>query len=638
MSTMTSEAVSEMEPSGKAGETQPGRSVAAPAGQAVANAKTARAPATGTGTGTSSRTPGSLTLTVGRHVEENTRFRSADLSEECEQTSSAMQGTLMLSQQVGVTVQTNDRAGPLPGGVQVVQSEQAMLQGLRAMHERCIEELPARIDAWASRDDGTYRRLLPRGDVLSGFEHMLGHQYQCGVCSGRGEVRCRNCSGEGEVQCVPCHGKGRISCTICYGTSKRDCSRCSGRGNYSESYIRDVWDSGAKTYVTRTDWRTVQCMACSGGKVQCTYCQHDGRNQCSSCAGRGVCNCGTCGATGTVDCQHCAATGCRHCLGQLSCEIASHDQLTLQHSDEEAKELARAHIDVKSLPDYGRRGRTTHRRHDERAVSSAYPVSVEVTRAQIAVGKASFSVHAFGKQQKVFDFKNIVGHLLAKDLHELQSCVQSTSLSVDARELLLERATAFLESEINMKIAEGVLASKNFEEAVADVRSHYKNLVDDRYVAQASTVLEKVLGKLFGGRMFKPGVYWVGLLTLGTCAATLTQWPGGWYGAVACVLGAGPVWGLLEWRARQCVEQDFFDFTIGARMKSLIDKSGLAWRLRGTAFVIACAFAASAFWGTQYLASRYKAHFGGPEDIVAKREARRDTAEKRFTWRIWPDR
>ncbi|MDM0053829.1 hypothetical protein [Variovorax sp. J22R115] len=635
---MATEAVSEagagveMESSELQGQSPAGKGAVALLEQTRASANHSPVPITGA----SSRTPGSLTQVLGRHVEENTRFRGADLSEECEQTSSAIQGMLLLSQQVGVKVQTDDRAGPLPAGVQVVQSGQAMLQGLREMRERCIEELPARIDAWASRDDGTYRRLLPRGDVLSGFEHMLGHQYQCGVCSGRGEVRCSNCSGKGEVLCSPCHGKGRISCSICYGTSKRDCSRCNGRGNYNESYMRDVWDTGAKTYVTRTDWRTVHCMACSGGKVKCTYCHYDGKNQCSGCAGRGVCNCGTCGATGKVDCSHCAATGCRHCLGQLNCEIASHDQLTLQHSDEEAKDLVRTHIDVKRLPDYGRRGRTTHRRRDERAVSSAYPVSLEVTRAQIAVGKASFAVHAFGKQQKVFDFKNIVGHLLAKDLHELQSSVQSRFLNTDARELLVERANTFLESEINMKIAESVLASKNFDETVADVRSHYKNLVDDRYVAAASTALQKVLGTLFGGRMFKPGVYWVGLLTLGTCAATLTQWPGGWYGAVACVLGAAPVWGLMEWNARRHVGQDFIGMAVGRRMKSLIDKSGLAWQLRGIAFVIACAFAAGAFWGTQGLASRYKAHFGGPDDIVAKRKAQQDTSEKRASWRPWP--
>ncbi|MDM0035098.1 hypothetical protein QTI33_23390 [Variovorax sp. J22P271] len=459
------------------------------------------------------------------------------------------------------------------------------------------------------------------GDVLSGFEHRLGHQYRCEVCSGQGQLRCSGCSGRGNVRCFSCHGQGRLDCSVCGGTSKRECSRCSGRGSYNESYTHQVWDTAAKMYVSKSDWRWVACPACNGGKVNCNHCDYAGKVQCAGCAGRGVCDCGACNATGRVDCSHCAAMGCRHCLGRLSCKIESQDQLTLLHGDQEAMDLVLANIDVKRLPEYGRRGRASHHRRGERAVDSTYPVSVEVTRAHMAAAERSFAIHAFGKQHEIFDFKNIVGHLLAKDLHGLQTCVQPGHRDAAGLTRLVDRANAFLESEINLQIAESVLASKSAEQAIAQVRSRHQGLVDERYVAQASAALQQTLEKLFGARMLKPGMYWVGLLTMATCALTLSHGSGGWYNVAVSVLGAGPVWAGMEWQARRRVGADFDSLALGARMKTLIDKSGLAWRMRGAAFLIACAFAGAAFWATQYLGSRYKAHFGGPEGVAARSEA-----------------
>lgn len=538
---------------------------------------------------------------VGRHVESVTRFGSDSVRDEVPETFTRMGGHLTRVHEVTIGIETAELSGPLRGDATPLPSHAHMVAGLKTLRDEARTALPARLDHWAALDTVEYRRLLPVNGLLRGFGTLLGYEFRCGACAGYGQLSCSACSGDGKCPCHSCGTQGKINCYGCHGTRRKNCTSCQGQGSQIEHYSTQTWDSVRSAYFTENKTRWVNCRSCAGGQVACTVCDYAGKINCGACSGRGHNDCMTCGATGKVACGRCAATGWCHCVGQLTCKVQGSESLALEHPDSEAKALVRLHIDAARLPDYGALDSVAHRRLDGTSVRSDYRLHIDVASARLLAGGRTFAVLAFGKSLQVFDFRNVAGHLLLGDLERLEQAVSEASRWKRTHEDdLLDTTSLFVESELNLVIAEAASQASGLEETNQAVQTRFQGLVDANYVSRASAAFHGAVGKLFAAQMFEPGLYCIGLVVLAACAMVFARWPVGWPPAWTA-LGAGVlVWAAVEIRVRRQLRRRF-PADIGQRMTAQIDKSRFSWRVRALAMAVATALTFGTLWGVDKL-------------------------------------
>lgn len=553
---------------------------------------------------------------VGRHVESVTRFGSDSVRDEVPETFTRMHGVLTRVHEVTIGIETAELSGQLRGDATPLPSYEHMAAGLKKLRDEARAALAARLDHWAALDTVEYRRLLPANGLLRGFGKLLGYEFVCGACAGYGRLSCSACSGNGNQPCHGCGARGKISCYSCHGTRRKDCAHCQGRGSKIEHYSTQTWDPVRNAYSTENKTRLVNCYGCSGGKVECTVCDYAGKISCGACAGRGHNDCVTCSATGKVNCGRCAATGWCHCVGHLTCSVQGGESLALEHPDSEAKELVRLHIDTAHLPDYGALDSVAHRRLDGSSVRSDYRLHIDVASAHLLAGGQTFAVLAFGRTLQVFDFRNVAGHLLLGDLERLEQAVREASRWKRTHEDdLLDTTGLFVESELNLVIAEAASQASGLEETNRAVQARFQGLVDADYVNRASAAFHSAVGKLFAAQMFEPGLYCIGLVVLAACAMVYARWPVGWPPAWTALGGGALVWAAVEIRVRRQLRRRF-PADIGQRMTAQIDKSRFSWRVRTLAMAVATALTFGALWGVDKL----QIARGAPSDSAFKAE------------------
>ncbi len=136
----------------------------------------------------------------------------------------------------------------------------------------------------------------------------------------------------------------------------------------------------------------------------------------------------------------------------------------------------------------------------------------------------------------------------------------------------------------------------------AAVQAKFKGLVNQAYVQQASTGLQRALSRLFVAELVESAAYAVGLAALAACAMVLTSWPwaGPWPAAGCALAGFAGLFLVLEWVTRRRIRARF-EPAIADRIVTQIGASGAARKVRGVALAVAAGAVAAALAGTQQL-------------------------------------
>lgn len=278
-------------------------------------------------------------------------------------------------------------------------------------------EMADRVELWVA-EYGQSNQELTASDCFDG-PVTFGYQYQCGNCGGRGENQCTRCFGHGSYTCSGCQGDGQNRCFTCGGSGSRQCSTCGGRGSNMVQQSRQVYNSATNSYQTEYYNEYQSCTGCGGsGRYTCGGCGGSGRTTCSICFGSGKERCGPCGGSGTITCSTCSGTGTRNETQTVSCSVAHRWQVIISDPNTEVNSrLGRlnlgelAHLGQVSVdqPEWGRE-----------FLERRYRFTVDIAELTVGVAEQQVELTGFGKEAKVYDFKNIAGLLLQADLTRLQ--------------------------------------------------------------------------------------------------------------------------------------------------------------------------------------------------------------------------
>lgn len=531
---------------------------------------------------------------VAAHLEQVTRFDANDLREiEAEQIF-AVPLTLTQDQEVAFAITIQSGPAQLASGIKRVATETELRREMQIRLQTSINEAPLALKHWSEQETGSYRRLLPARAAFLRAPGAVGYEHRCTSCKGACEVTCETCSGVGTNLCPGCGGRGRIHCYSCGGSKKVTCSSCHGRGQWTEQVPMQRWSSSANSYVT--EYRTEQryCGPCSAaGRLNCYSCEYDGKNPCSGCFGPGRINCGPCGATGQVPCGPCRASGVQHVWGTVEATVECREGLSISHEDEALRKLVHTRVRLADLPELGELLDVQNSVTSD-TLRSEHHLRLDVQRARISARDETFVIYGLGPGLKVYSFENIAGRLLLEDLEALESVeAVSSRWRRQSGSELLQTMAAFLQSEINMLIAERVSDLKSTpQQAAAQVQEHFCSLVDSTYVERATTALRGALARLYGAELMEPAVYLCALTALAAGALFGLGWPSHspWTVGSCALAGALLGWGALEWLTRRRIARHFSS-EFAARVLSQLAANGSRrrWRLGVGAASIAAA-------------------------------------------------
>lgn len=520
---------------------------------------------------------------VGAHIEAITRFSAEDLGESEPEQVSSTSLELTLKQQLVFSTPTYQGPAGLPAGIKKVGNQTALKSELQKRLDKAKVEAPRAISIWVDANPGSYRRLMP---VAAGFlthSESLGYELTCSQCRGACKITCATCSGVGSSACSPCHGSGKVRCSNCSGSKQVPCSTCNGRGQWTEQFAKQSWNSHTNSYDTTYETIRHSCGHCSGsGKGNCYSCDYGGKIPCKWCAGEGRLNCKNCAASGCIDCSDCLASGIQHVWGTVEVEITHVEVLSILTENSNLRRIVEDKIPRKDLPAFGCLLAVTHQVNTCH-LETQHRLRLDVQQARIFVCGNTFDFLGFGPEAKVFSFENIAGHMLAKDLEALQESVHGWTVWRHHRRTDLLGVTAyFLQSELNMLIAERVGdLNSTPETAAANIELHYKGLVDSTYVRHATTALRAALDRLYGSELFRPAAILCGLTALVASLLLVVGWPaGGRWSAAQWSLGGGVLtWCVLEWLIRRRIAHHF-GTNYGSRVLGLLKVNGSIKRWR----------------------------------------------------------
>lgn len=541
---------------------------------------------------------------VAAHIEPVTRFDARDLTETAPEEAYGLPVELTVDQYVSFSERIGSGPARLPAGVDKVGSQQAFRQELAERLDTAETEAPRALQAWANGNAGSYRRLMPGTAGFLRSPGSVGYEHTCHQCHGACHVTCPSCSGVGHTNCHACFGAGKINCYSCHGSKQQTCSSCGGRGSWTEQVSQQTWSSSSNSYVTTYQTVYRNCSACSSsGRTTCYHCGYDGKINCSGCFGKGHIDCGRCGTTGRIDCASCLASGIEHVRGTIVAEVVHDETLSIVTPDETLRKLVDTKVPREDMPQLGELLDVLHTVQGH-AVETRHRLRLDVRRASLRARDDDFVLYGFGPEARVFSFDNIAGHLLTDDLEALEARVATSSAWRRHKGSdLLDTTADFLRSELNMLIAERVADAKaSPEDAAAAVETHFKGLVDQTYVARATTALRTALARLYGSELTEPAAYLCGLTALAAGALYGTGWPapGVWQPVLWSVGGAALAWLALEWATRRRIAKRF-EAGFGQRVLDQLKANGSVKRWRIGLAVAAPMAAVLAIQGTGML-------------------------------------
>lgn len=391
-----------------------------------------------------------------------------------------------------------DRPGALPPGVAAAGTASAAGDLVRAKIERDQADLPRRLEAWAARRSEDLSADLVASECTDG-PYLAGYTRPCADCAGLGQVGCNGCAATGWQTCWQCHGRAVVNCHRCGGSGDSACGTCGGRGSLQVQHQRSVWDAASQSYRNETEWRTETCTSCRYGRVSCGGCLGSGRVTCNQChAGRVTCV--ECRGAGTLGCSPCDKTGRFSEILASQCVVATRLNVSAAVPWGEAKIFLEAIKDITSLAALGSFQVVASRAYSaglERHIAG----SVQVSRMRLGAGGQEIDLIGFGPLCRVFDFKNLVGHLLQADLEDLTSAVAAAPrLTLSHLPQLDEALSRFLASEANASL---MGLAQRHDTAASSPLAEHENLVSSTYAQAAASALRQSAGLTVSGDRFR---------------------------------------------------------------------------------------------------------------------------------------
>jgi hypothetical protein len=483
-------------------------------------------------------------------------------------------------------------AGGVPKGTVLLSSAAAMQAYLDQELLEARRDLPTRLRHWLDAQE-TVRpdaRLLPRDCFTE--TAPAGYHYPCVACGATGSITCGNCQGNRQVTCDNCHGQGTAVCASCNG-GRQTCGSCGGRGSWLETRSRTTSTGTHGDQVQTTEYynETVTCFSCGGtGSQTCFSCGGSARVTCGTCGGSCKIGCPTCGARGELACRPCGATGWLYERGQLRLLI------TLQFSAQaqtDRDEIRKTVADFEELGDLYTLARGVTCLDDSAGPNTAYrefTAMVDVTTLTVKAGSDSYEILGYGNPPQIFDFKNIVGHLLEADLQKLETVLQASSrFSFGISPWLTGALSAFLASEANARIAGRIRAGLTPAQAEQIVISDFRRTVSTGYVMRAATAIRASIERIYWGQT-RAGVLGVLLLPIAFLVpADYFHWIefGPLPALIAGIIGFGAAL-ILEQFGKQSIEQ-LFGAALGDSLQGVLEDSGILRKgrraLRGSAVI-----------------------------------------------------
>lgn len=477
--------------------------------------------------------------------------------------------------------------GPLPSGVRNISTGPELSAEIGRLLSAERQALPVRLERWQQKNQSPHARLDPAS--CFGGATPIGYDHQCGTCGGRCRVVCSGCAGRGQLTCTSCGGHGRIQCWGCGGKGWSQCGYCGGSG-------RQVNNGN----LSASNFQA--CNSCNAsGRRPCGGCGGAGKVQCSHCGGRQKITCSTCKGGGAVDCRTCAATGRLTETAWLQCNVS--EFLSIQ-TDCEDPEVVRDLATLASMEDFCGLARISeaHSRVTDSKLERQYKGSTAVTVLSICVENSEIEILGYGDHQHIFDYKNIVGLLLQRDLDELNAAIAAAPIwPFISTPGLSESLKNFLLSRANDGILEAPAAT--MPEAGNSGKPMHHTIVSGKYRTEAASALRKAVARVYGHQIWSLTLPAFGVPIVLLAIARFFFWErmAAWEWA-AVSASAGMVAGLgAQWVASGGLCSRYGS-PVGARLGKAIAKAGIqnAWRI--AAILSALAGSALTLWALSYSA------------------------------------
>ncbi len=517
---------------------------------------------------------------VATHIEPVTRFDRSHLTQDAPDREIDVDVTLAVDQSVRYEIVDQMGCGRLSGEITNCGAADGYVSRLQAQLYKATQECDAALRSWAAQAPTAYRRILPPAATFLSAPGWSGFEFTCRVCVGHCQVQCHSCAGCGRVDCRDCSGGGTTVCRSCSGSQMCSCSSCGGSGGHMQQVSSSHYDHQAQRNVYTTTLVKQNCGGCGGsGSNRCYSCS-GGRVQCSGCSGSGRVTCGPCGGCGRVDCACCAATGIENQIGTISATVNLSETLSFGPVDAALEEIIRSRVPTADLCAYGQ-VQTIEHHYNSAGLHSVHRLRIDAAYASLQAAGQQFGIYGLGRERKVLDFVNIAAHLLEDDLVRLEGA---------AGDQLLPAMQRFVESELNVLIAESVTGSQH--DAAASVEQQFHNMVDASYVSRAASALRSGCRKLYSGNLMRSALRLVGastlfallLFTFGTPRNSIWHITG--WTSLSALLWLG-----IEYLTLRRIRGSFPE-QLATRLQALIKQGGTLtrWRLGVTAAVIASAF------------------------------------------------
>lgn len=417
-------------------------------------------------------------------IEPLTRFdRSAVLlREESEQTLAC---TGVWTSSFVFSSNVCDGSGKLPSGVRNASSqsgmERAIDEEISAERSQVVQRIQGWCDAQAQSSPSTHKPLTS-DDCVSGVTR-IGYAWECSSCEGRGKITCSHCNGDGKVTCSYCNGQGRTKCF--QGKGKTTCHYCGGRGSQSRQIEKRGYNSATQQSIPTYETVWENCTACQSGETTCVAC-HGGTVSCS-CNGAGKVTCNSCLGAGKQTCGSCKGSGTLHRIAQTACQVTNTFAIQSSDFDEEARQTM-AGWDLPLFCELAHVASEAPAVTDSQ-LSRTYPATLSLTHSRIQCAGQDLLLSGYGPEARVFDFKGIVGHLLANDLHQLRASLDLSwgFLPFRNQDALRTALCSMLESELNQQLA-------NPQQRAALIANR---TVTDEQAATTLASLRTAMGRLY---------------------------------------------------------------------------------------------------------------------------------------------
>jgi hypothetical protein len=390
-----------------------------------------------------------------------------------------------------VTISSNvsDGAGKLPSGVRDAGSQSGMERAIEETVSAERSQVAQRIQGWCDRQaqsPPSAHKPLTAGDCIGGITR-IGYAWRCSPCRGRGKTTCSTCLGVRRVNCSQCQGNGRVNCSQCQGQGTKPCSSCGGQGGRYAQVPIQYWNDATKQYSVRYESKWEGCMAggCHRGRIDCVC--YGGQVNCLHCLGSGKVTCARCSGLGEETCNPCKGTGTLHRIAETECEVTNSFAIESGDFNDEDRRTA-------ALWDFQIFCRLAGVTAKEPVITAselrrAYPAKLPRTRARIECAGQDLLLSGYGPRAQVFDFKGIVGHLLAQDLEQLRLTLALPwgFLPFRNQGALRTSLAAMLQSELNQQL----VSPQRRASLVAN------RTVSEEHAATTARCLRKAMSRLY---------------------------------------------------------------------------------------------------------------------------------------------